>query len=299
MNIHATPIGAILVGVDVGDHSDRAVDWAADQAALERRPLLLVHATGPTMWGKITTEDVEVLARAADRATHRQPGLALHTEVIAEDARPALLRHAATAEMVVVGSRGRGPARSRLLGSVSASVAHQASCPVVVVRPHHPGAVRRGVYVGVDGTAGSAPVVEFAYRHAAIRGLPLTAMHCVWDYAAPTTRPRSIPRTQPGYDDARLLLAESTSGMTEKYPDVHVTPQLWSGLPQDCLAQAAEHADIIVVGRRQIDPFTRALFGEVSGRVVEHADCVVAVVPDDPNPNSSRHIDPTARDLRP
>jgi nucleotide-binding universal stress UspA family protein len=70
--------------------------------------------------------------------------------------------------------------------------------------------------------------------------------------------------------------------MTEKYPDVYVTPQLERGLPEDCLAQAAKQADIIVVGRREIDPFTRALFGEVSGRVVEHADCVVAVVPDEP-----------------
>ncbi len=45
-----------------------------------------------------------------------------------------LVDAAADADLVVVGSRGRGGIKSALLGSVSSHVAHHAPCPVVIVR---------------------------------------------------------------------------------------------------------------------------------------------------------------------
>jgi nucleotide-binding universal stress UspA family protein len=52
------------------------------------------------------------------------------------DPRQLLLRLAEQASLVVMGSRGRGPFRSLLLGSVTAAVAGRASCPVVVIPPN-------------------------------------------------------------------------------------------------------------------------------------------------------------------
>jgi nucleotide-binding universal stress UspA family protein len=298
METKTLPTGAIVVGVDAGVPSERAVGWAADEAALDHRPLVLAHAIGSfgttgTTWltdtddahasetvRRLRATGEELLSRAAEQATRRHPTLAVHTAVVAADARPALLALSRSARTVVVGSRGRGTARSRLLGSVSAAVARQAPCPVVVVRPHNPGTVRRGVLVGADGTAESAPALEFAYREASIRRLPLTVMHCVWDSVASLTGPHPVRATEPGLEDSRLLLAESTSGMTEKYPDVHVTLELARGLPEDCLAAAAARMDVLVVGRRHVGRINRVLFGDVTDKVVEHAACVVAVVPD-------------------
>jgi nucleotide-binding universal stress UspA family protein len=62
-----------------------------------------------------------------------EPPLRIHTKVQEGNAARVLLQSAEGAQMLVVGSRGRGGFAGLLLGSVSASVAEHASCPVVVV----------------------------------------------------------------------------------------------------------------------------------------------------------------------
>ena len=94
--------------------------------------------------------------------------------------------------MIVVGSRGRGPVTSLLLGSVSVAVSKHASCPVVVQRPTPTDTTRHGILVGVDGTESSLPAIEFAYRMASSRELSLTVLHCYWDRS--TVSPRSDGR---------------------------------------------------------------------------------------------------------
>jgi nucleotide-binding universal stress UspA family protein len=293
------PSGGIVVGVDGSESADRALAWAAQEAALDHRPLVLVHAVGSlgtpgTVWLTETDQLVremrahgdEILAGAVASVARRHPSVEVHTSVVTQDPRRALLHVAEGAEMVVVGSRGRGPVRSLVLGSVSSAVSRHASCPVVVVRPHHPGTVRRGVLVGADGTADSIPTLEFAYREASVRALPLTVMHCVWDVAASTTTPHVAQPGEPGVEEARLLLAESVAGMTEKYPDVHVSVVVGRGLPEQCLGAVAEQMDLLVVGRRHVGVASRVFFGDVAGHLVEHARTVVALVPDTSGPTN-------------
>ena len=83
--------------------------------------------------------------------------------------------------MLVLGSRGRGQLRSLLLGSVGVALVRHARCPVVVHRPGHAGTVRDGIVVGADATEESLPVLEFAYREASLRKLPLTVLYSYWD----------------------------------------------------------------------------------------------------------------------
>lgn len=294
--VNAIPAGAVVVGVDGSDPGDAAVAWAADQAALEHRPLVLAHAIGTlgtsgTVWLSEGADPAPVLRdlhehantvleAAAAHVARRRPSVVVHTTTAADDPRQMLLdlsRHAGT---VVVGSRGRGPVRSLLLGSVSAATARHATCPVVVVRPHHPGIVRRGVLVGADGSPASLPVLEFAFREAAQRRLPLTVMHCVWDAVATVTTPHVVGTDASSVEEARLLLAESIAGLGEKHPDVHVTQQVARGLPGACLGQVADSMDLVVVGRRQAGAWSRVVDGDVSHDLVEHARTVVAVVPE-------------------
>lgn len=297
MTIIPIPNGAVVVGVDGSDHSARALAWAADEAALDHRPIVLVHAVGSlgtpgTVWltegnptvTRMLEEGEEIVAASTQKVLARYPSVEIHTRVVTKDARQALLELGATASIVVVGSRGRGPVGSLLLGSVSAAVARHATCPVVVVRPHHPGTVRRGVLVGADGTAGSRMTLEAAYRQASVRGLPLTVMHCVGDVLAQTMSAHLVSQEEPGLEEQRLLLAESVAGMTEKYPDVHVRLELCRGGTAQALSTAADTMDLLVVGRRHEVSRWRLVAGDVSGHLVEHARTVVLVVPESSGP---------------
>jgi nucleotide-binding universal stress UspA family protein len=236
------------------------------------------------MWTSPGARGEELLTTTAQKVRARCPSTEVHTRVITNDARQALLALAHRASIVVVGSRGHGPVRSLLLGSVSAAVARHAACPVVVVRPHHPGTVRRGVLVGADGTALSHPTLELAYREASVRRLPLTVMHCVNDLPAQITSVHLVRPDDPSAEESRLVLAESVAGMAEKYPDVHVRLQVCRGDAAHALSIAADNMDLLVVGRRHSGTLTRLVAGDVSGYLVEHARTVVLVVPESSGP---------------
>lgn len=288
------PSGTIVVGVDGSPSAEQALEWAIDQAVLEHRPLTLAHGIAQAQSAWMTTpgfdrgivlsamhEDaLAILSDARARVTDRAPGLEVHELLRLGDARQTLLDLSEDAAMIVLGSRGRGPVRTLLLGSVSVGVSRHASCPVVVTRPHNRGAVRRGVLVGADGTELSLPTLEFAYRMASLHQLPLTVMHCIWDAVAITAGPAMVLAGEPELEEQRLLLSESVSGMGEKFPDVHVTTEVARGLADDCLVRAAERMDLVVVGMHAHRPLAGLVYGSTATIVLEHASCVVAVVPD-------------------
>ncbi|MCW2794499.1 MAG: UspA domain protein [Nocardioides sp.] len=294
METTAIPSGSIVVGLDGSPSSTQALDWAIDQAGLEHRPLTLAHGVGPgqTLWlgqsgfdhrlvvTAMREDGQAVLDAAREHVAARAPGIEVHQTLRLADPREALLELAREAAMVVLGSRGRGPVRSLLLGSVSVAVSRHAPCPVVVLRPHNRGAIRQGVLVGADGTASSGTTLEFAYRVASQRHLPLTVMHCFWDLRSITAGPAMVLAGEPDLEAERLLLAESVSGLGEKFPDVHVTTELARGMADDCLVRAAERMDLVVVGRHLHSPVSGLVRGSVASAVLEHAPSIVAVVPD-------------------
>ena len=205
MTISLLPAGCIVVGVDGSEHATRAVVWAAEQAALEARKLAIVHCTAQssvrgTSWldadgidhagltRALNAAARRFLATAADQATSAAPGITVLTELLDVDPRIALVDLSEHAHVVVLGSRGLGPLKTALLGSVSAFVAGHANCPVVVCRPSDHGTPPpvAEVVVGADGGEASRPVLEYAFAQASLRRVPLTVMHCFWDVAAAT-----------------------------------------------------------------------------------------------------------------
>jgi nucleotide-binding universal stress UspA family protein len=288
--------GTIVVGVDSSESSHRALEWAVDQARTEHRPITLVHAVNAldpahadaaTVYPEaarvaLRDDGHRVLAAARSTVEQAAPELEVDEVLRLDDPRTVLLELSRDAAMVVLGSRGRGKLRSLLLGSVGVALVRHAHCPVVVHRPSHLGVVRNGVVVGADGSEESLAVLEFAYRQASLRDLPLTVVHCFWDANTVTSAPFVVSAPPVDLESERLLLAESMSGMAEKFPDVTVKTAMARGLPQEVLVSLGTRMNLLVVGAHQAGRVSRMLFGSVSVAVVEHASCPVAVVPTSP-----------------
>jgi nucleotide-binding universal stress UspA family protein len=293
---HPIPADSIVVAADGSDHAGRAVHWAAEQAFLERRPLSVVttvHAPDvPTSaWigpGAVhpfnpqqLLEGARALAQeAADLALHLHPGLDVSGVARVGDPRQVLVEISRNAHLVVMGSRGRGVFRSKVLGSVSAAVSRDAGCPVVVCRPQGgAGEAQRGILVGADGTPESLPVIEFAFHQASLMDLPLTVVHAVWDSVGAVHGPVMVSPRESGLDEYRVLLGESVAGISSKFPEVPVDLRLARGMAEDCLSDTTSLWNLIVVGRHPVDSLLRLVTGSVATTVVERSQTTVAVVP--------------------
>lgn len=140
------PDGRIVVAVDGSSGSQRALDWALDEARARQVAVTVLHAWQPAimplpvpeafpvgLWDQFGEDGKTLVAHQLANAS--LDGLATPPDVVIVDDAPAraVLDAAATASLVVVGSRGRGGFKGLLLGSVSQHVIHHAPCPVVVV----------------------------------------------------------------------------------------------------------------------------------------------------------------------
>lgn len=288
--------GSIVVGIDGSEGAARALSWAVEQARVDNRPLTLLHSGGESLlrntllleaggidhealFERLRAAEVELMKRSAAEVTATSPRQVVDVMIVGTDVRTALVEASHRAHMVVLGSRGRGPVASVLLGSVSRHVVAHATCPVMVCRGPARGGRPRRVVVGSDWTTSSTQVVEFAFRMAAEHGVPLTVMHAMW------LVPESLAeRPLTSVDDTQglgAMVAESVAGMREKYPDVTVLFELRRGLPDDCLVRATPEDALLVVGRPHHDYLSRVLDGVTALSVVERARCVVVVVPED------------------
>ena len=283
----------VVVGIDGSAAADRALDWAATQAAADGRVLVLVAAATPpatdaTGWLALhgidhsgvraqLKEGLRAMLRHADaRVRETHPDLEIHHEARLADPRDALLDVAADADLLVVGSRGLGKVRRLFLGSVAAAVAKHAGCPTAVVRESRDGA--DGVLVGVAGDAGDAAVVDLAFRVAAARELPLTLFHSVWDVVG-VDEGRDVAPDVPGYDDQWAVLHAAADSIAERYPDVEVRHRLSRGFADERLLNASRKAEVVVMGHQRQPLLTDLVYGSAAPHVLEGAPCSVVVVP--------------------
>jgi nucleotide-binding universal stress UspA family protein len=142
----------IVVGVDGSEASAAALRWAWDEAARAHADLEVVSAWtyplgsepfvlgGSSIVDQAVADATETVHRMVTevRDAHPGSGVAVYEVPLSGPPAAALLRRAETADLLVVGSRGRGGFRTLLLGSVSQQCATHAPCPVVVVRPDRP-----------------------------------------------------------------------------------------------------------------------------------------------------------------
>ncbi|MEU5796067.1 universal stress protein [Streptomyces lavendulae] len=281
----------VLVGVDGSEESLRAVDRAAEEAALRGAPLRLVHAS---LWeryeGSLIAQEVgkpaeEVMGQdimdAAERRAHRHhPELRLTTSVLADEPSFGLVNESSTARLVVVGCRGRNAVTELLLGSVSLSVAARAHCPVIVLRGGPGRRTTPGrVVLGVAGKDAGPAAVRFAAEEAALRGVPLEAVRA-WRRPAHSTTGHPLLAGGPAQaqeEEAAEALEEALRDVPEGLDQHRRTAE---GHARDILVDASRDAGLLVVGARRRVGHTGPRLGRVAHGVLHHAACPVAVVPE-------------------
>ncbi|MFF7491100.1 universal stress protein [Streptomyces luteogriseus] len=133
------------------------------------------------------------------------------------------------------------------------------------------------VVVGVDGSPASRAALRWAIRHAGMVDGAVEAVY-VWD--TPSARGWSGPAADPDFDleQARERFAQEVRAVLPGEPPPRLRERLVQGDPSEALIQASEGAELLVVGRRGIGGFARAMLGSVSQRCAQHAACPVVVV---------------------
>jgi nucleotide-binding universal stress UspA family protein len=133
------PTGRVVVGIDGSEGSNRALEWAAIEAA-RSGAVLEVHAVYGPGYVFVTPHEVEramqrLLDDAGKHIADVAPGVAFKGVIQQGSAAQSLIESSKGADLLVVGSRGRGGFSGLLLGSVSQQCSLHAHCPIVIVRP--------------------------------------------------------------------------------------------------------------------------------------------------------------------
>ena len=132
----------ILVGIDGSRASESAIAIAFDEASWRGVELIALHAWSDTAmyefrvpdWSQVRSDAEELLAERLAGWEERYPDVNVCRVVECDQPARQLLEQSKSAQLVVVGSHGRGGFTGMLLGSVSTAVVHAARTPVIVAR---------------------------------------------------------------------------------------------------------------------------------------------------------------------
>jgi nucleotide-binding universal stress UspA family protein len=279
----------VVVAVDGSPASNAAACWAARDAAIRNVPLTIVHAvaTPTATWPPVPYPD-----SLAIRLEDDGKKAIMHAIKLAEDAMPAdkkvaigrelvystpalaLTEMSDDAEMIVMGTSGRGLLARGVLGSVSATVVRHANCPVAVVRDEDLPDPEQPVLVGIDGSPASELATAIAFDEASRRGVDLMALHA-WSDIALSDLPEADWSSLEAA--AHRSLAESLAGWQERYPDVTVQRLVVRDRPAPQLVEKSQSAQLVVVGSHGRGGLTGVLLGSVSNAVLHSVQVPVIV----------------------
>lgn len=132
------------------------------------------------------------------------------------------------------------------------------------------------IVVGVDGSPSSKTALRWAINQARLTGADVDAV-AAWQFP-PTFGPAPVINIYDYEDDARQILARAIAEMSGADGEVVVRPRVIHGHPAQVLLDAADGADLLVVGSRGHGGFTEALLGSVGQHCVHRAPCPVVII---------------------
>jgi nucleotide-binding universal stress UspA family protein len=294
----------ILLATDVSPEATRAAQMAVGLSTRLDSELHLVHVgVAPSVYAAAESEilDFEFHEKIRERAEEeaeitlneqvaeiREAGgevAGAHARVGRPDAEIVRVAEEIGAGLVVLGSRGMGPIRRALMGSVSRSVVRHAHCSVLVVRESGGGGeLPSKILLAFDGSVEAQLAARAAVE---ITGAADSELHVL--YTMQTERYMPYPGPEVWEDwkanlerakrHARSWVEGQAKGMQADGPKA-AHAHLAFGRPDEEIVKLSEEleAELIVLGSRGLGRMRRALMGSVSDSVVRHAHCSVLVV---------------------
>jgi nucleotide-binding universal stress UspA family protein len=142
--VHGDPPAdaAVVAGIDDSAIAPAVLAFAAQQATARKVPLRIIHAWPPVtgLWeetpivtGVVTGSERQPFDEMVTLVRDTYPDLRIDAEALVEHPAAALTTASATAQLLVVGTRGRGALRGLLLGSISQHMLRHAACPIAVI----------------------------------------------------------------------------------------------------------------------------------------------------------------------
>jgi nucleotide-binding universal stress UspA family protein len=284
----------ILCAVDGSPASYQGVDLVA---ALPIRPHdEVIVASRPSYFLASRPGDQTVAARLAARARERAH---THVDVAVarlasggvrargvlcegDDAVDGVLRAAERegASLIVVGSRGGGPWRSVLLGSVARALAITSPVPVLVVRGKPTPPMR--VIVGTDGSSAAHAALVAYGRMPQSEGTVVELMHVLplYDWGEGDEEEWGIRESVEHDEEAHAqTLLDAQARVLPK--GLSTRTYLTRGHVGETILERAEDlgADLVVVGTRGLAGPRAPFFGSTAERVLTHAHCNVLIAP--------------------
>jgi nucleotide-binding universal stress UspA family protein len=139
------------------------------------------------------------------------------------------------------------------------------------------------IVVGIDGTEGSRQALKWAADEARLRGAELRVVH-TWDrpYAVPGPHTQA-GRPVPDEEDTEHRLAEELlerelAATGVEVTGVRIEPELVEGPPAKTLLDAAQHADLLVIGSDRRRKLVDIPLGRIGRECVQHSPCPIVIV---------------------
>ncbi|MEU4654596.1 universal stress protein [Streptomyces sp. NPDC023723] len=295
----------VIVGIDGSPAGLAAAHWAAREAVRRGTGLGIVHAwrlnprPSPYVPLDYTEHDwaASLLREAVDSVRRSHPDLPVTDRLVRGAPVDILVAAAAKAEILVLGSLGLSTLGGFVTGSVSQRVVAHCVRPVVLVRAERPtgaggepapAGAAASVVLGLEVDHPSDELIEFAFDAARRRDAELRVVHAfkaslrpVSDASvtvAPAAPSAAVTGPQELAARERAVVA-ALRPWCEKYPAVPVTETVVVGRAAGVLADAADDAGLVVVGRRNDGRGIGPHVGPVTHAVLHHVACPVAVVP--------------------
>jgi nucleotide-binding universal stress UspA family protein len=273
-------LAAIVCGIGSATEAPLVLETAHALAGASTGPLVVIHVFDEPV------RDADELMASIRRQTADDP--TVDVRLIEGSPADQLLEiaRAENAAFLVVGSRGRGPIASRVLGSVSRRLVEEAPCPVVVVPPNAaaPAERRDGeptIVAGVDGSKHALAAVRVARELRSRLGYRVAVVHAPRSVGSLTYVGRS---TTPSLSEQPDAVDRRSREIVEEAVDVLGDPQaptfVEAGRPDEILQRVAERENgrLLVIAARGAGAIQASLLGSIAFSLISSADVPVVVL---------------------
>ena len=284
----------VLVATDGSKYGRWGLNWVAMLPFVEPAKVTALHVLdlsalrAPFLWQPVMAgseryikEEIQRMearsAKTLKEATQQLAALKLKGTVRKEQGAiaPVILKRAPKRDgLLVVGSKGLDALDRFMLGSVSTSLIHHATCPVLVVKDE--AAPLRRITLATDGSDASAKALEFVLTKfqpdrstGKGRQVPI---HVRVIHVMPFLKYPELKEA------GHKLIEQSVRELIKAGFTAEAVCQLGKPAEEIMKVASKHHADLIVMGAKGLGAIARFLLGSVSTRVVQHANCSVLVV---------------------